>query len=97
LFPQAYKGSPPAYDVQHPMLAIHGIKALQFTSGEGPEIDAQGRGVFKMSAWEFLKPKKAAPKTEVKPIGSRLDVGVEPTTASGFALPGSDPNNLGPK
>lgn len=97
LFPQAYKGTPPAYDVQHPLLTIHGIKALQFVKGEGPELDGKGGGVFKMSAWEFLKPKTGATKTEVKAIGSLLDAGAVQTSGSGYALPGSDPSNLGPR
>jgi len=98
LFPQAYKGAPPAYDAQHPLLAFHGVKALQFVKGEGPEIDNQARGTFRMSAWEFLKPgKKNVAKTNVQAIGSLLDAGATQTTAAGFALPGSDPANLGPK
>lgn len=90
LFPQAYKGSPPAYDVQHPLLSIHNIKSLQFTGGEGPEIDQQHRGVFKMHAIEFLKPGKKATKTETGSIGSLLDPGAYPT-------PGSNSTNLGPR
>jgi hypothetical protein len=98
LFPVAYKGAPPAYDIQHPLLALHNIKSAQFIGGEGPELDAQGRGQFRMTAIEFLKPgKKNATKTNVQSIGSRLDAGVEPTTAAGYSTPGSDPSNLGPK
>lgn len=98
LFPQAYKGNPPAYDVQHPMLSLHGIRSLQFDSGEGPDVDRDGRGTFRMTAWEFLQPgKKNATKTNTEAIGSLLDVGAVVTTSSGFALPGSDTSNLGPK
>jgi len=97
LFPQAYKGAPPAYDVDHPALRMHGIHAIQFVSGEGPEIDGQGRGTFRMTAWEFLQPgKKKATNTNAQAIGSLLDAGATPTTAAGYALPGSDPSNLGP-
>lgn len=99
LFPVAYKGAPPAYDIQHPLITgMHHVKAVQFISGEGPEIDAQGRGVFKMSAIEFLKPsKKNETATAVQAIGSLLDEGAVPTSASGYALPGANPNNLGPR
>lgn len=90
LFPPAYKKSPPAYDAQHPVLSIHGIKSLQFIGGSGPDIDGQGRGSFKMKALEFLKPgKKNAAKTESGSIGSLLDPGAYPT-------PGQSPVNLGP-
>jgi len=98
LFPVAYKGAPPAYDVQHPLLTLHHIKALQFIGGEGPEIDNQGRGIFKMTAIEFLKPStKNVTKTAVSAIGSLLDAGATSTTPSGFALPGATPSNLGPR
>jgi hypothetical protein len=98
LFPQAYKGAPPAYDVQHPLMKYHNIKAMQFIAGEGPEIDTGGRGVFKMTAIEFLKPsKKNTTKTNTAAIGSLLDPSATPTTAAGYATPGSNPANLGPR
>jgi hypothetical protein len=98
LFPQAYKGSPPAYDAQHPALQLHNIKSVQFIGGEGPEIDREGRGIFKMTAIEFLKPStKNVTKTETGAIGSLLDPGATPTTAAGYALPGALPSNLGPR
>lgn len=98
LFPQAYKGSPPAYDVQHPELSLHGIKALQFVDGEGPELDGRGGGIFRMKAWEFLKPStKSTTKTEVQAIGSLLDVGAVQVSSSGYAPPGQNAANLGPR
>jgi hypothetical protein len=90
LFPPAYKGNPPAYDVQHPLFAIHGIKSLQFVGGGGPHVDERGIGSFRMRAIEFLKPgKKNAVKTEVGAIGSLLDAGAYPT-------PSTNLQNLGP-
>jgi hypothetical protein len=101
LFPQAYKGSPPAYDVQHPALMneLHHVKSVQFIGGEGPDVDAQGRGIFKMTAIEFLPPgKKNVTKTEVAAIGSLLDPGAATTTPSGYASPAwNNPTNLGPR
>lgn len=98
LFPPNYKGSPPAYDVQHPKLSLHHVKALQFIGGDGPEIDGQGRGVFRMTAIEFAKPgTKNATKTEVAALGSLLDAGAVVTTPGGFASPGANPSNLGPR
>lgn len=91
LFPPSYKGAPPAYDVQHPQLAFHRIKSLQFIGGSGPVIDAQGRGSFRMRAIEFQKPgKKNATKTEVGSIGSLLDPGA-------YQKPSGNTSNLGPQ
>jgi hypothetical protein len=91
LFPLTGKGAPPAYDVQHPQFAFHGIKSVQFIAGSGPMIDQQGRGIFRMRAIEFQKPtKKNAVKTEVGSIGSLLDPGAYPT-------PSSNTSNLGPR
>lgn len=90
LFPPAYKGAPPAYDVQHPLFSIHSIKSVQFIGGSGPVIDQNGRGVFRMRAIEFQKPgKKNATKTDVGSIGSLLDPGAYPTPSGNTA-------NLGP-
>lgn len=91
LFPNAYNGSPPAYDVQHPQLSYHNIKSLQFIGGSGPVIDERRVGTFHMSAIEFLKPgKKNATKTAVGSIGSLLD-------DTGYPKPGSNSENLGPR
>jgi hypothetical protein len=90
LFPPAYKGPPPAYDVQHPAFSIHAVKSVQFIAGGGPQIDQQGRGIFRMRAIEYQKPgKKNAVATAVGSIGSLLDPGAYPT-------PGQNPPNLGP-
>jgi len=90
LFPAAFKGSPPAYDVQNPLFAMHDIKAAQFVGGGGPHIDERGIGSFRMRAIEFRKPgKKNATKTEVGAIGSILDPGAYP-------LPSTNTQNLGP-
>ena len=91
LFPQAYKGAPPAYDVQHPMFSYYGIKSVQFIGGSGPMIDEHRVGTFVLSAIEFLKPGKTnVTKTAVGSIGSLLDPGVVQT-------PGQNPANLGPR
>lgn len=91
LFPQAYKGAPPAYDVQHPIFTIHNVKSVQFVGGEGPEIGTDRTATFRMRAIEFLKPsKKSATKTDEKAISSLLDPGAYPT-------PGSNTSNLGPR
>jgi hypothetical protein len=91
LFPNAYKGAPPAYDVQHPMLTYHNIKSLQFIGGEGPDIDERRIGMFRLHAIEFLKPGKTnATKTAVGSIGSLLD----PPT---YPKPSANTTNLGPR
>lgn len=91
LFPNAYKGAPPAYDTQHPMLTYHNIKSLQFYAGSGPIIDERRVGVFTLHAIEFLKPGKTkATKTETGSIGSLLDPGTYPK-------PGDNADNLRPR
>ena len=90
LFPPAYKGPPPNYDVQHPMFSVHGVKAAQFVAGEGPEIGPDRTGMFRIRAVEYLKPStKKAVTTSVGPIGSLLDPGAYPT-------PGNTAANRGP-
>lgn len=91
LFVPAAKGSPLAFDVTHPAFDIHAIKSVQFAGGEGPEIGPDRVGIFRIRVIEFLPPAKSnATKTNVAPIGSRLDPGANPT-------PGSNPANLGPQ
>lgn len=91
MFPPAAKGTPIAFDVQHPLFAIHDVKSIQFAAGEGPEIRPDRRGVFRIRAVEFLKPTTAnATKTAVQPIGSLYD----PATP---ATPGANPANLAPR
>jgi hypothetical protein len=98
LFPAAYKGAPPAYDVDHPLLRIHGVKAIQFVKGSGPYVDAKGIGTFRMTAWEFLQPsKKNETKTNVQALGSLLDAGTTSSSPSSFSTPGATAANLGPR
>jgi hypothetical protein len=90
LFPPAYKGAPPAYDVQHPSFAIHAIKSAQFIGGSGPYVDPSGMATFRMRAIEFQKPsKKNVTKTAVGSIGSLLDPGA-------YNMPSNNTSNLGP-
>lgn len=92
LFPQAYKGPPPAYDVQHPKFSIFGVKSVQFVAGSGPDIQSDRSAIFKMSAVEFLRPNnKNVTATAVGAIGSLLDEG-----ATIPPLPGSNSANTGP-
>jgi len=93
LFPKAQKGSPPAYDIQHPRLKFHGVKSLQFVRGSGPHPGPIARSrVFTMRAIEFLKPsQKKTSKTEVASIKSKYD----PKTTD-HPKPGSVPGNTGP-
>lgn len=94
LFPQFNKGSPPSFEVQHPLFSIHNIKAAQFVGGEGPDIQPDRSGIFRMRAVEFLKPsKKNMTKTEsgsVAPLPNLLDPGAYPK-------PGSNTADLGPR
>lgn len=93
LFPEAYKGAPPAYDVAHPLFTIHKIKALQFHGGAGPVIDAQARGVFTMKAVEYLPPKTInTTKTATQALDSTLGSG-----AVAYPTPDQNTANLAPR
>lgn len=97
LSPAAYKGSPAAYDVRHPAFTggLHSISSVQFVSLEGPEIDNRGVGVFRMKAWEFLKPGNpsvSVTKTAAAPAPTLYDTTNSPTVST----PGSSSANTGP-
>jgi hypothetical protein len=86
LFPPAYKGDPPNYDVQHPLFTIHSVKSAQFVSGDGPNIGPDRTATFHIHAVEYLKPsKKKAVSTSVGPSRSLFDPGAYPTPGSNSA------------
>ena len=92
LFPKMQKGTPPAFDIDHPMTRIHDVKSVIFVRGDGPMPGPVVRSrVFTMKAVEYLPPgKKKATVTPVKPIGS--PVNDPPVTTK----PGANPDNTGP-
>jgi len=95
LFPQAYKGTPPAFSVQHPAFTsgLHAIKSLQFISMEGPDIGHDRTGKFTLRAIEYLQPGKAnATNTATAPLPTLYDQGAAPAVST----PGSQSENLAP-
>lgn len=95
LFPAAYKGAPPAYSVQHPAFTsgLYSISTLQFVKLEGPDISPDGRALFRLKAWEFLKPgTQSATVTAAAPLPTLYDQ----TNSSTVASPGSNSANKGP-
>lgn len=95
LFPAANKGAPPAISVQHPAFTsnLHAIRSLQFVRMEGPEVQPNGIGIFRMRAWEFLKPgTKSATATAAAPLPTVYDQ----ATKSSVSTPGSNSANLAP-
>lgn len=91
LFPPATKGAPLTFDAQHPTFSVHDVKSIQFISGDGPEVQNDRSGIFKIRALEFLKPQTTnATSTAVQVLGSILDPGGAPT-------PGSNSANLAPR
>lgn len=95
LFPAAYKGSPPAFQVQHPAFTagLHAIKSLQFVKMEGPEIDAKGVGMFKLKAWEYLKPGTA---NATKTAAAELPTIYDSTNAPSVTPPGTNSSDTNP-
>jgi hypothetical protein len=89
-----------AWDAYHPSFEEHGITALIFHDGEGFTIDKDGSGYFMIRAVQYASPGKSnvtqTPKG-VEPLGSKLDPGAVPTSAAGYALPGSNTSNLAPR
>lgn len=95
LFPAAYKGPPPTYSVQHPAFSggLHSVSSVQFVKMEGPDISPDGRGMFRLKAWEFLKPgTKDATSTAAAPLPTIYDQ----TNSSTVATPGASSTNTGP-
>jgi hypothetical protein len=95
LYPAAYKGTPPAFAVQHPMFKseLHNISSLQFIGINGPVIGHDRVGTFRIRAIQYLKPgTNKATKTAVAPIGSLFDAGAAPT----ISTPGASGSNTGP-
>lgn len=94
LFPRAAKGSPPAFDVQHPLLKRHDIKALQFIDGAGPSPGpSPGVRVFSMKALEFLKPQNVkATQTDEGAKGA-----FNPPNEAPTPKPGEQTKNTRPK
>lgn len=83
---------PPAFDVEHPALKRHAVKSLVFIKGEGPDPGRFPKSrSFRISAIEFLPPKKSKASTPVKSKGSTLD----PKT-SDYPTPGANKKNTGP-
>lgn len=93
LQPPAGKGEPAAYQVTHPLLRFHSIKALMFVGADGPSPGGPPQSrTFVIRALEYLPPKKkkatkTPKKTETR--GSVLDEGA-------YQPPGKNPNNVGP-
>lgn len=95
LFPQAYKGTPPAFSVQHPNLVsgLQAINSLQFYELQGPDIDSQGVGRFMIKAIEYLKPGTTnATATATAALPTLYDQGAAPSVPT----PGSQAANLAP-
>lgn len=81
------------FDVQHPVLDLHGVRSLIFVGGSGPDPGPVPRSrLFTMRALEFLAPnsKTNSTNTPVSSKGSLLD------PEAGYQASGLDPNNLGP-
>lgn len=80
-----------AYDVSHPTLDFHQIKAVVLVNGSGPAPGTtRGSRIFTIEAIEFLPAgKKNAVTTPVDAKGSLLDAPAYPT-------PGSNPANWAP-
>jgi len=95
LFPPASKGAPPVISAQHPAFTnnLHSVSALQFVKMEGPDVQHDGRGIFKLKAWEFLKPSTTnVTATAAAPLPTLYDQ----ATQSSVSTPGSSSSNTGP-
>lgn len=80
------------FDVSHPKLAKHFIKAVQIIGGSGPDPAPQpGARIFTIKCIEYLpKGKNLATQTDVSPLSSLYDPKPHPT-------PDQNLVNLGPK
>ena len=95
LFPVAYKGKPPNYSVSYPSFGsdLYAIKSLTFVKMEGPDIQPDGRGIFRLHAWEYLAPSTKNVTTSItKELGTLYDR----SQTHGVETPGSNSANLGP-
>lgn len=81
------------FDVSHPALALHGIKAVQIVGGRGPVPGRYPQSrIFTIKCIEYLPPGKASStKTDNAPITAPSTL--QSTT---WPTPGSNPANMGP-
>jgi hypothetical protein len=81
--------------VQHPLFSqgLQTIASLQFVKMEGVDLQPSGVGIFRLKAWEFLKPgTQNATATAAAPLPTIYDQ----ATKSSVSTPGSNSANTGP-